>query len=75
MERRSSQRCPVCQGPAKEDDNFPEGLKCRNSTCQHNFADVTCPRCSGKTVEHVTFKDNSYHLTCGDCQNHWQISS
>ena len=71
-ERRSAQRCPVCQGPASEAKNYPEGLRCRVSICIHNHADVECPRCETKDLEGVRYHEGRYHYTCRECTNAWE---
>lgn len=71
MDRRSSSRCPVCQGPATADPSAPEGIRCRRSICQHNHADVACPRCKAKDLEQVTFENGAFRYTCRDCTHSW----
>jgi hypothetical protein len=75
MERRASQRCPVCQGPALPDPAAPDGVRCRRSTCAHNHADVACPRCKKRDLESVEFTKDSWHYTCRECLNKWTIAA
>lgn len=73
MDRRSSHRCPVCQGPALEDTTMPEGVRCRRSTCTHNHTAVKCPRCLHADLESVTFEKNQFKYTCRECTNVWSV--
>jgi hypothetical protein len=75
MERRSSQRCPVCQGPAVADPAAPEGVRCRRSTCSHNHADIVCPRCAKRDLESVEFTADSWRYTCRECLNVWNVAA
>jgi ssDNA-binding Zn-finger/Zn-ribbon topoisomerase 1 len=61
QDRRSIERCPVCQGPAVSDESKPGGLRCRNSACKHNHANIA----------HATFKNDAWQYTCADCENRW----
>ncbi len=66
MERRRNERCPVCQGPVKWDD---ERLVCRNSLCSFNHEHVVCPRCSTKgNSEPSGYRDDEIDYICRDCQ-------
>ena len=71
MDRRSAQRCPVCQGPALADAAAPDGVRCRRSICTHNHANVACPRCKKKDLEGVTVKDGKFEYTCRECTHVW----
>lgn len=71
MERRSGDRCPVCQGPAAPDKDRADGLRCKRSTCIHNHLDVVCPRCKMQDLESVSFKDGKYEYTCRECTHTW----
>jgi hypothetical protein len=71
MDRRSAQRCPVCSGPAVEDKNSPDGLRCRNSACRHNHQNVRCPRCDASDLSQATYKNGSWSYTCSDCEHVW----
>ena len=73
MDRRSGDRCPVCQGPAAPDKSLADGLRCKRSTCIHNHREVACPRCKMKDLESVTFKDGKYEYTCKDCTHTWKV--
>ncbi len=68
VERRTQERCPVCQGPTKPVDSE---LRCRNSLCSFNFRDVLCPRCQASGPEARYDVDGKLKFTCSDCQNTW----
>lgn len=74
MERRTVNRCPVCQGPAVEDSSAPEGVRCRRSTCTHNHSDVKCPRCDHKDLESVSFENKAWKYTCRECVHSWSVA-
>ena len=68
-DRRAALRCPVCQGPAKDDS---EGrLRCRNSLCRHNHEKLVCPRCQSEDVDPSGYDQGKTKYSCKDCQNHW----
>ncbi|NRA64393.1 MAG: hypothetical protein HRU19_07915 [Pseudobacteriovorax sp.] len=70
MERRSRERCPVCQGPTKMVDGK---LICRNSLCSFNHQSVECPRCKAVgSAEATSFDDGKFSYSCGECLNKWQ---
>jgi hypothetical protein len=70
-DRRSSQRCPVCQGPFKADPAGGEG-KCRNSVCNYNHRHAMCPRCGENELESVRFEGGVFHYTCNSCKAKWK---
>jgi hypothetical protein len=70
-DRRSMNRCPTCSGPAVADEKYPEGIRCRNSSCKHNHGNVQCPRCKAKDIAQAVFKDSKWLYTCADCENKW----
>lgn len=68
-DRRSQERCPVCQGPMKE---LATGdWRCRKSICAYNHRTITCPRCQHKGPEVGSVKVDSYTYTCPECMNKW----
>ena len=71
MDRRTSNRCPVCQGPAVEDAAAPEGVRCRRSTCTHNHLKIVCPRCKHADLESVMREDKQFKYTCRECTHTW----
>lgn len=73
MERRASLRCPVCQGPTKQDEERPDGFRCRNSICTYNHEGVTCPRCQSTDLAVVEAQDQGFLYTCSDCQKKWDM--
>lgn len=73
MDRRSGERCPLCQGPAVADEYMPGGMRCRQSVCRQNHSGVKCPRCSSANLESVSYKDKAYNYTCEDCTNKWKL--
>ncbi len=72
-ERRSTSRCPICQGPAVSDKNHPEGVRCRNSACRHNHHTTECPRCRAKDIAQATWRDDKWNYTCSDCEHVWTV--
>lgn len=75
LERRSSERCPVCQGPTTLDSKG--AVKCRNSLCHQNHRHVACPRCQSGDLESVARSPggktaSSYSYTCASCQLTWE---
>jgi len=74
-ERRSNDRCPYCQGPAVENTKFPDGIKCRRSTCVHNHCEDVCPRCSKSDIDQVNYQDGKFELTCKECAKVWTKSN
>ena len=68
MERRQAERCPICQGPAKDQNGT---VRCRNSTCKFNHQDEACPRCGEKSIGDIRFEKGHYSFTCRDCQKTW----
>lgn len=69
MERRSAERCPVCQGPTKMVDGE---LRCRNSLCSFNHEHVVCPRCgSVGSAEAQGYEDEKFSYKCRDCLKQW----
>lgn len=71
MERRQSERCPVCQGPTKSEKDM---LVCRNSLCSFNHEQVLCPRCSSKgRCEASAYQDGSFSYICRDCQHRFHL--
>lgn len=75
MDRRSAERCPVCQGPATADKTLADGIRCRRSTCIQNHQNVVCPRCKVKDLESVDFKNGKFTYTCRDCTNTWTANT
>lgn len=73
-DRRSSARCPTCQGPAVPDNHHPEGVRCRNSSCRHNHFKAKCPRCGAKDVAQASWKNQLWSYTCADCEHTWSQS-
>jgi hypothetical protein len=70
MERRSRERCPVCQGPMRQVEQGE--ARCRTSVCPYNHRDKTCPRCKTKGPDVSRYEQGIYHYVCKDCQNKWQ---
>lgn len=70
-DRRSTQRCPICQGPVLTDANRPDGTRCRNSTCLYNHTEQICPRCESQDLEGVTYEKNQYKYVCRECTHKW----
>lgn len=68
-ERRSRQRCPVCQGPTKTEADGSE--RCRNSMCAFNHQNEVCPRCKHKGPEILKFENAVYQYECPECMNRW----
>lgn len=75
MDRRSTNRCPVCQGPAVADPKAADGIRCRRSICTQNHVGVACPRCKQSDLEGVTFKDGTFEYTCRDCTHQWRVDA
>ncbi len=73
MDRRESNRCPVCDGPAVADAAAPKGVRCRRSTCLHNHTQVKCPRCGHADLESVHFEDKQFSFTCKECTQTWKV--
>ena len=72
MERRQNERCPVCQGPTKQETDGE--IRCRKSICSYNFRNIICPRCGAKGPEAHYDAKQALHFTCQDCQNRWSDS-
>lgn len=70
-ERRSAARCPICQGPALADQNYPEGIRCRNSSCRQNHSKAKCPRCGATDIAQAVWKENKWSYSCSDCEHSW----
>ncbi|SME89199.1 hypothetical protein [Pseudobacteriovorax antillogorgiicola] len=69
MDRRSQQRCDVCQGPTKEVDGK---IVCRNSLCSFNHEDVPCPRCQSKGPDAIGYDESGkVKYSCKDCLYNW----
>lgn len=73
MERRSGDRCPVCQGPTVRDQAMPDGVRCRRSTCSKNHEHIPCPRCHKLDLESVEFANATYTYSCRECLHRWQV--
>lgn len=80
MDRRTAQRCPVCQGPTVADANQPDGSRCRRSICIHNHQHVVCPRCGQKDLAAVDHaqpaadgkkNQEQFRYTCAECTHSW----
>ncbi len=74
MDRRISERCPMCQGPATVDSSTKE-LRCRRSICIQNHLSVACPRCGKADLETVSFAQGQYEYACRECTNVWAVKS
>lgn len=72
MDRRSISRCPVCSGPTVAAEQYPEGVRCRNSMCSHNFANVPCPRCQELNPDVVSCEKGITVLECKECLNRFK---
>lgn len=72
MDRRSQDRCDVCQGPTKLVDGK---VVCRNSLCSFNHRDVECPRCSSKGPDALGYDGDKLKYKCPDCLNTWSVES
>lgn len=75
LDRRSTSRCPLCQGPAVADSEAVDGIRCRNSSCRQNHLHVKCPRCGAQDISHAVFKAQKWNYTCSDCENKWTKDS
>lgn len=64
MDRRLSQRCPVCQGPIANG-------RCRKSICIYNHEEIVCPRCKKKDLESVEFRSGRFEYKCRECCHKW----
>jgi hypothetical protein len=71
-ERRSTERCPVCQGAMKADPKMKDGWRCRTSVCAFNHSGIKCPRCQSSALEHIQFLGTGYKYTCSDCLQTFQ---
>ena len=64
-DRRSQERCPVCQGPARTESSGK--VICRRSTGVHNHEHIRCPRCDAATLESVSYEKGVFIYTCAEC--------
>lgn len=72
VDRRSRERCEVCQGPTKLVDGK---VVCRNSLCSFNFRQMVCPRCGHVGAECLDYRDLQYKLSCSECLNSWSVQA
>lgn len=70
MDRRSQERCPVCQGPTQMSKEKSGEIRCRNSCCLFNHPGLTCEVCSSQSIA-VSYKDDAYIYSCIDCGKKW----
>lgn len=72
-ERRSRDRCPVCQGPTKDSKTNDSGIECRNTLCSFNYQEVKCPRCGKKMIDPIDHKNGKVHCSCKNCQASFEL--
>ena len=70
-ERRTLDRCPICQGPTKEDPKAENGMRCRSSVCAYNHQHIKCPRCQQKDFSSISYAGENFNYVCADCQMKW----